>query len=358
MNNIGYAATSSTSPLSPFKFFRREPGPKDVNMEILYCGICHSDLHAVRSEWPGTIYPIVPGHEIVGRILKVGSMVKKFKVGDIAAVGCMVDSCRKCDSCLAGNEQFCEVGCIYTYNSPNVHTKGITYGGYASHMVADEDFVLRVPTSYKEKDLAGVAPLLCAGITTYSPLRYWKIGKGSKVGVVGLGGLGHMAIKLAHAMEARVVLFTSSSSKIEDGKRLGADEVILTKDPKNLESNQRSFDLIIDTVAVQHDLNPYINLLKQDGAMCLVGVPEKPHPALNVFNLIKLRRKLVGSLIGGIKETQEMLDFCASNNITSDVEVIPMDKVNEAYNRLVKGDVKYRFTIDMSTLDKSSLDKT
>ena len=293
-----------------------------------------------------TTYPAVPGHEIVGRVSKVGSDVRKFKDGDLAAVGCMLDSCRKCDRCKAGLENYCEVGATFTYNSPDPHLGGVTYGGYSKQIVVDENYVLKVPTNL---DLAGVAPLLCAGITTYSPLRHWKVGKGHKVGIVGLGGLGHMGVKLAHALGADVTLFTTSPNKKDDAKRLGAQHVIISKDQAEMEKHVRSFDFILDTVSAEHDLNAYLNLLKRDGAMVLVGAPEKPAPVA-AFNLIMARRSLSGSGIGGIRETQEMLDFCSKHGITADIELIPIQKINEAYERLLRSDVKYRFVIDMASL--------
>jgi uncharacterized zinc-type alcohol dehydrogenase-like protein len=342
----GYAAQSATTPLAPFSFERREPGPKDVQIEILYCGVCHSDLHTARNEWTNTIYPVVPGHEIVGRVSKVGSQVKKFKAGDAAGVGCLVYSCGHCENCKDGLENYCEQGLGGTYNSEDNHLGGMTYGGYSRSIVVDEAFVLQIP---KNLDLAATAPLLCAGITTYSPLRHWRVGKGQKVGVVGLGGLGHMGLKLAHAMGAHVVLFTTSANKIEDAKRLGADEVVLTKDPSQMEKQTNSFDFILDTVSADHDVNAYLNLLKRDATMVLVGAPNTPVGVAS-FSLIFKRRNFAGSLIGGLPETQEMLDFCAEHNIVSDIEIIPMQKINEAYERMLKSDVKYRFVIDMSSL--------
>jgi uncharacterized zinc-type alcohol dehydrogenase-like protein len=342
----GYAAQSATTPLAPFSFERREPGPKDVQIEILYCGVCHSDLHTVRNEWGNTIYPVVPGHEIVGRVSKVGSQVTKFKEGDAAGVGCLVYSCGHCENCKDGLENFCEQGLGGTYNSEDKHLGGMTYGGYSRSIVVDEAFVLQIP---KNLDLAATAPLLCAGITTYSPLRHWKVGKGQKVGVVGLGGLGHMGLKLAHAMGAHVVLFTTSANKIADAKRLGADEVVLTKDASQMEKHVNTFDFILDTVSADHDVNAYLNLLKRDATMVLVGAPSTPVGVAS-FSLIFKRRNFSGSLIGGLPETQEMLDFCGEHNIVSDIEIIPMQKINEAYERMLKSDVKYRFVIDMATL--------
>lgn len=347
---LAYAASNATSPLAPFRLDRREPGPHDIQIHILFCGVCHSDLHTVRNEWKGTVYPVVPGHEIVGRVTKVGKDVKDFKEGEFVAVGCMVDSCHACPSCKENLEQYCEKGATFTYNSPDKYNSKMTYGGYSSSIVVDEKFVLHIPKEFKESDLPGVAPLLCAGITTYSPLRHWKVGKGSKVGVVGLGGLGHMAIKLAHAMGAHVILFTSSSGKVADGKKLGADDVVLTKNSEELKKHANSLDFIIDTVAASHSLDPYVELLKRDGTLCLVGAPEHPHPSPTVGNLIFKRRAIGGSLIGGIQETQEMLDFCGKHHIKSDIELIPIQKINEAYERMLKSDVKYRFVIDMGSL--------
>lgn len=341
-----YAAQSATSPLAPFSFTRREPLPQDVQLEILFCGVCHSDLHTVRNEWKGTIYPAVPGHEIVGRVTAVGDEVKRFKAGDLAAVGCMVDSDRTCPNCKAGFEQFCNAGFTGTYNSPDKHLGGMTYGGYSKSIVVNQHFVLHLPD---KKNLAGVAPLLCAGITTYSPLRHWNVGKGQKVGIVGLGGLGHMGVKLANAMGAHVVLFTTSPNKKEDAQRLGAHEVVVSKNQNEMDRHLNSFDFILDTVSAQHDLNAYLALLKRDATLTLVGAPENP-PVVEPFNLIIKRRQYAGSLIGGIPETQEMLDFCAERGITSDVEVIPIQKINEAYERMLRSDVKYRFVIDMASL--------
>ena len=320
--------------------------PQDVQIEILYCGVCHSDLHTVRNEWKGTTFPAVPGHEIVGRVTAVGNEVKRFKVGDIAAVGCLVDSCRTCANCKAGLEQYCDVGFIGTYNSPDKYLGGMTYGGYSKSIVVDQYFVLHVPD---KNNLAGVAPLLCAGITTYSPLRHWKVGKGQKVGIVGLGGLGHMGVKLASAMGAHVVLFTTSPNKKEDAQRLGAHEVVVSKNQNEMDRHVNSFDFILDTVSAQHDLNAYLALIKRDGTLTLVGAPEHP-PAVEPFSLIFKRRQYAGSLIGGIPETQEMLDFCAKHKLTADVEVIPIQKINEAYERMLRSDVKYRFVIDMASL--------
>jgi uncharacterized zinc-type alcohol dehydrogenase-like protein len=346
----GFSAGSADQKLAPFTFQRRDPGPTDVAIEILYCGVCHSDLHTARNEWHNTLYPCVPGHEIVGRVTAVGTAVTKFKVGDTAAVGCLVDSCRTCPNCSAGLEQYCDNGFTGTYNSPDTKSGGHTFGGYASHIVVEQDFVLKVPANL---DLAATAPLLCAGITTWSPLRHWKAGPGKKVGIVGLGGLGHMGVKLAHALGAHVVLFTTSTSKVADGKKLGADEVVLSTDAAAMAAHTESFDLIVDAVAGDHDVNAYLNLIKRDGTMVQVGAPEKPMPVAP-FSVIWKRRNFAGSLIGGIAETQEMLDFCGAHGIVSDVEIIPIDKINEAYERMLKSDVKYRFVIDMATLPKAT----
>jgi len=348
-NTKAYAAASATSPLASTQINRRNPTEHDVQIEILFCGICHSDVHSVRNEWSdfmSTTYPLVPGHEIVGRVTQVGSAVTKYKIGDLAAIGCMVDSDGSCPSCKAGFEQFCQ-NAIFTYNSPDKHkTAPVTYGGYSASIVADERFVLRVPENL---DLAGVAPLLCAGITTYSPLRHWGVSEGKKVGVVGLGGLGHMGVKFAHAFGAHVVVFTTSPDKTEDARRLGADEVVVSRHADEMQKHAGSFDFILDTVSAKHDINAYLNLLRLDGNITLVGAPEKPMDVA-AFSLIMGRRSLSGSMIGGIAETQEMLDFCSQHNITADVEVIPIQKVNEAYDRVLKSDVKYRFVIDMASL--------
>ncbi len=352
MNIIhAYAAQNEKSPLAPFSYQPRQLREHDVQIEVLYCGVCHSDLHQARNEWHNTIFPVVPGHEIVGRITATGSATTKFKTGDIVGVGCMVDSCRSCPSCQDGLEQYCENGFVPTYNGTDRFDGKVTFGGYSSDVVVHEDFVLRVPENL---DLAGVAPLLCAGITTYSPLSHWKVGPGQKVGIVGLGGLGHMGVKIAHAMGAKVVLFTTSPSKIADGKRLGADEVVVSKDPEQMAKHTNSFDFILNTVAAQHDLTPFINLLKRDGNMTLVGVPEHDHPAPSVASLIFKRRSVSGSLIGGIAETQEMLDFCGKHNIISDIELIDIAQINDAYERMLKSDVKYRFVIDINTLRDSA----
>lgn len=340
-----YSAVSPTSGLAFTTIPRRNPAEHDVQIEILFCGICHSDLHSVRNEWGGTQYPIVPGHEIVGRVTKVGSAVTRFKVGDLAAVGCLVGSDRTCPACRAGLEQYCSK-MVLTFNSPDESTGAMTYGGYSESIVVTEHFVLRVPTNLA---LEGAAPLLCAGITTYSPLRHWGVTKGKKVGVVGLGGLGHMGVKLARAFGAHVVVFTTSQSKIEDARRLGADEVVISRDSAEMQKHAGSFDFILDTVSADHDINAYINLLRLDGNLTLVGAPEKPL-MVSAFPLIFGRRSFSGSLIGGLAETQEMLDFCGKNNITADVEVIPIQKANEAYERMLRSDVKYRFVIDMASL--------
>jgi uncharacterized zinc-type alcohol dehydrogenase-like protein len=344
-----FAAPSATSALVPYTLQRRSPRPQDVQVEILYCGVCHSDLHQVRNEWQmvmPTVFPCVPGHEIVGRVVKAGGAVKKFKEGDLAAVGCMVDSCRTCASCRAGEEQYCENGLTLTYNGEDKILGGVTYGGYSDSIVVDEAYVLHVPNGL---DPAGAAPLLCAGITTYSPLRHWNVGKGQKVGIVGLGGLGHMGVKFAKAFGANVVLFTTSPNKTADAIRLGADEVVISKNEGEMHKHAGSFDFILDAVSADHDLNAYLQLLKLDGTMTLVGAPEKP-AALYAFNLLMKRRRLSGSAIGGIRETQEMLDFCAEKGVTADIELIKIQHVNQAYERLLKSDVKYRFVIDMGSL--------
>jgi alcohol dehydrogenase (NADP+) len=341
-----YATQAATEPLAPFSIDRRKPTPTDVEIKILFCGVCHSDLHFARNEWHFTVYPAVPGHEIVGTVVSVGAEVKKYKVGDTVGVGCLVDSCRTCASCREGHEQYCDNGMIMTYGSTDPHLGGPTFGGYSQSIVVTEDFVLRIP---KNLDLAAAAPLLCAGITTYSPLRHWKVGAGMKVGIVGLGGLGHMAVKLAHAMGAEVTLFTTSPGKAADAKRLGAHDVVISKDDAQMSAHAGRFDFILDAVSADHDINAYLNLLKRDGNLTLVGAPEKPL-AVGAFPLLFRRRSLSGSLIGGLPETQEMLDFCGEHSITSDIEMIRMDQINEAYERMLKSDVKYRFVIDMATL--------
>jgi uncharacterized zinc-type alcohol dehydrogenase-like protein len=343
-----WAAQTATSALAPFTIERREPLPSDVAIEILYCGVCHSDLHQVRNEWHNSIYPVVPGHEIVGHVVKVGNAVKKFKVGDLAAVGCLVDSCRICSSCQRGLEQYCLNVPVFTYNGEDKHLGGMTYGGYSESITVDEAYTLKVSPKL---DLAATAPLLCAGITTYSPLRHWKVGPGQKAGIVGLGGLGHMGVKFAHAFGAHVVLFTTSPGKVDDGRRLGADEVVVSKDANAVAKHLGSFDFILDCVSASHDINAYLSLLKVDGTLTLVGAPEHPLPVA-VFSLLMGRRSFAGSGIGGIPETQEMLDFCAEKGIASDIETIEIQQVNEAYERLLKSDVKYRFVIDMASLKK------
>ena len=346
INAKGYAVQNATTPLGPFKFERREPGTNDVLIEILYCGVCHSDIHQVRNEWGGSKYPVVPGHEIVGRVVKVGAGVTKFKAGDLAGVGCLVDSCRTCPSCKEGLEQYCEGGFVGTYNSYEKDGKTLTYGGYSDKIVADQSFVLSIS---EKLSLDRVAPLLCAGITTYSPLREWKVGKGHRVAVLGLGGLGHMAVKLAASMGAEVTVLSTSANKEKDAKELGAHKFVVTKDAAAVNAVKNYFDFIIDTVSAQHDLNMYLSLLRLDGTMILLGVPPEA-PQIAAFGLIGKRRRLAGSLIGGIKETQEMLDYCAEHNIMSDVEVIPISEINNAYERMLKGDVHYRFVIDMKSL--------
>lgn len=343
----GYAALSAEAPLTPYEFQRRDVGPHDIEIEILYCGVCHSDLHQARNEWQGTIYPCVPGHEIIGRVLGVGKQVARFKEGDIAGVGCMVDSCRQCENCQAGEEQYCDSGPIFTYNSPEKELGGIqTFGGYSKHLVVDQAYALQVRDT---KNLASTAPLLCAGITTYSPLHHWNIKKGMKVGVVGLGGLGHMAVKLAKAMGNHVVLFSTSESKRQDGLRLGADEVVLSTQAHEMKAQKANFDFILNTVSAKHEIQPYMNLLRKSGTLTMVGAPEVPFQ-VSAFDLIMNRRNLAGSMIGGIQETQEALDFCAEHGVTSDIELINIQEINSAYERLLKSDVKYRFVIDMKSL--------
>lgn len=341
-----FGTEAAEAPLNQLNINRRQATPHDVEIEILYCGVCHSDLHTARNEWHGTIYPYVPGHEIVGRIVSVSDHVKKFKVGDVGAVGCLVDSCGECEYCKEGLEQYCEPGATQTYNSPDKHLGTQTYGGYSESIVLDEDFVLRVPENL---DLAATAPLLCAGITTYSPLKHWNVGPGKKVGVVGLGGLGHMAVKIAKAMGAEVIVFTTSPSKVEDAKRLGADDVVLSKDEEQMKRYAGKLHFVLDAVSAQHDINVYLNQLRVDGSLALVGAPEDPLPVA-AFTLIPFRRSFAGSAIGGIPETQEMLDFCGRHNMVSDIEMINIQQINEAYKRLLKGDVKYRFVIDMASI--------
>ena len=344
-----FSAQTATSPLAHASIDRRDVGPRDVQIDIQYCGVCHSDLHTARGEWPGVVFPVVPGHEIVGKVVKVGAEVKKFKVGDVAAVGCMVDSCGVCPTCVQGEQIYCEKGDVtLTYNSPDKNMPGkMTYGGYSKSIVVTEGFCCRVPAGM---NLAATAPLLCAGITTYSPLKHWGAGPGKKVGIVGLGGLGHMGVKFASAFGAHTVLFTTSAGKVEDGKRLGADEVVVSRDEAAMGKHADSFDFILSTVAVSHNLDAYTNLLRKNGTLCLVGAPSSPHPSPSLWPLIMRRRSIAGSAIGGIAETQEMLDFCAKKKIVSDVEMIPIQKINEAYERMLKNDVKYRFVIDMASL--------
>lgn len=344
-----FGTEAAEAPLKQLNIKRRKPVAHDVEIEILFCGVCHSDLHTVRNEWHGTVYPCVPGHEIVGRVLSVGDHVSRFKPGDMAAVGCLVDSCRECEHCKEGLEQFCDVGSTGTYNSPDKYLGTRTYGGYSEKIVVDEAFVLKVPANL---DPAAAAPLLCAGITTYSPLKHWKVGPGQKVGIIGLGGLGHMAVKIAKAMGAEVIVYTTSESKIEDAKRLGADDVVLSKDAEQMKRYAGKLNFILDAVSAQHNINLYLAQLKVDGALTLVGAPEMPLPVAP-FSLIGRRRSFAGSLIGGIPETQEMLDFCGKHKIVSDIEIISMQQINEAYERLLKGDVKYRFVIDMASLRRS-----
>ena len=341
-----YAAKSAATPIEPWSINRRDTKPHDVQIDILYCGVCHSDLHTARNEWGGTIYPCVPGHEIVGRVTKVGDHVKKYKAGDLVGVGCMVDSCRECDNCKEGLEQYCSGGMVGTYNGQERDGSGVTYGGYSKQIVVTEDFVLKVS---EKLPLEGVAPLLCAGITTYSPLRHWKVGKGDKVGVLGLGGLGHMGVKLAVSFGAEVTMLSHTPSKEEDAKRLGAHKFLLTSDKEKVKGASNYFDFILDTVSASHDYNTYLNMLNTNGVMVCVGAPSEP-AVVPAFNLIFQRRSIAGSLIGGIPETQEMLDYCAEHNITSDVEVINIKDINESYERMLKGDVRYRFVIDMATL--------
>jgi uncharacterized zinc-type alcohol dehydrogenase-like protein len=347
LSSSGYGATRADAPLRKLDFHRRDPLPDDVQIEILYCGVCHSDLHTARNEWGNTIYPVVPGHEVVGRVTAVGTEVSRWREGDLVGVGCMVDSCLRCSACREGLEQYCEVGFVGTYNGEEMHTGGMTYGGYASNIVVRDSFVLRIPPTL---DPAAAAPLLCAGITTWSPLRQWKVGRGQKVGIVGLGGLGHMGLKLASALGAHVVLFTTSPAKREDAMRLGAHDVVVSKDAAQMQRHLASFDFILNTVAAPHPLDPFLELLRRDGTMTLVGAPATPHPSPQVFNLIMRRRRLAGSLIGGIAETQEMLDFCGEHGIVSDIEIIRIQDINTAYERMLRSDVKYRFVIDMESL--------
>jgi uncharacterized zinc-type alcohol dehydrogenase-like protein len=348
MTTKAYGAHAADKPLEPIAIERRAPGPHDVQVDIAYCGVCHSDLHTVRSEWGGTLYPCVPGHEIVGQVTAVGGQVTRFKLGDTVGVGCLVGSCQRCASCAEGLEQYCENGFVGTYNGPTGDAPGHTLGGYSQRIVVDDKFVLKI--RHPKEQLAAVAPLLCAGITTYSPLKHWNVGPGKKVGIVGIGGLGHMGVKIAHAMGAHVVAFTTSESKRQDALQLGADEVVVSRDEAQMRVHRGSFDLILDTVAASHSLDAYSELLKRDGTLVLVGVPEHAHPSPNVANLIFKRRAIAGSLIGGLAETQEMLDFCADKGIVSDIEMIPAQKIDEAYERMIRSDVKYRFVIDIATV--------
>ena len=348
MTTKAYGASAADQPIVALDIERRATGPHDVQVDIAYCGVCHSDLHTVRSEWPGTLYPCVPGHEIVGHVSAVGSGVTGFKVGDTVGVGCLVDSCQHCGACHDGLEQYCENGFVGTYNGRTADAPGHTLGGYAQRIVVDQKFVLHI--RHPQEQLAAVAPLLCAGITTYSPLRHWNIGPGKKVGIVGIGGLGHMGIKIAHAMGAHVVAFTTSESKREEARALGADDVVISKDPAQMKAHAGSFDFILNTVAASHNLDAFTSLLKRDGTLCLVGVPEHPHPTPNIGNLIFKRRAIAGSLIGGIAETQEMLDFCAQHGIVADIEMIDAQGIEAAYARMLKSDVKYRFVIDTASM--------
>ena len=347
LQSHGYAAHDKKSPLIPFSFERRDPGPNDVVVEIAYCGVCHSDIHQVRDEWGNAIYPMVPGHEIVGRVAKVGSAVRKFKEGDLAGVGVMVDTCRVCEACKASLEPYCTKGMVGTYNARG-YNGDVMYGGYSNNIVVDERYVFTISPKL---NLAAVAPLLCAGITTYSPLRHWKAGLGKKVGIIGLGGLGHMALKFAHSFGAHVVQFTTSENKVADAKKLGADEVVISKDPDAMAKQAGTFDFVLDCVAASHDLNLYLDLLGLNGTLCSVGLPETPL-SIAQFSILKNRRSLAGSMIGGMKETQQMLDYCADHDIVSDIELIPITRIAEAYERVIQGDVKYRFVIDMATLPK------
>ena len=344
--SLGYAAQSADSDLAPLRFDRRDPGPDEVLIEIEYCGVCHSDLHQAHNDWKSTLYPCVPGHEIIGRITEIGSKVSKFSIGDRAGVGCIVDSCGHCGSCDEGLEQYCEKGMTGTYNG-RLPDGTHTYGGYSQRVTVKQDYVLRIPDTL---DAAAAAPLLCAGITTYSPLRNWKVGPGQKVGIVGLGGLGHMGVKLAHAMGADVTLFTTSPGKAEDAKRLGASRVVISKERDQMKAVRGEFDFILNTVAVAHNLDPFLACLRRDGVMVLVGAPDQPHPSPSIGQLLGKRRSLAGSMIGGIAETQDMLDFCAEHGLVSDIEIIAMDEINTAWERMLKGDVKYRFVVDMATL--------
>jgi uncharacterized zinc-type alcohol dehydrogenase-like protein len=350
-NIKAFGTEAAEAPLNQLNINRRKPTPHDVEIDILFCGVCHSDLHTARSEWGPSMYPCVPGHEIVGKVISVGNHVGKFKVGDVVGVGCMVDSCRECEYCKEGLEQYCEPGMTGTYNAPDKNLPGNpTFGGYSESIVVDENYVLHIPENL---DLAATAPLLCAGITTYSPLHHWKVGPGHKVGIVGIGGLGHMGIKIAKAMGATVVAFTTSESKFEEAQRLGADEVVLSKDPEQMAKYHGKLNFVLDAVSAEHDINAYLNLLRVDGSLALVGAPEQPLPVA-AFSLIPKRRSFAGSMIGGIAETQEMLNFCGEHNITADIEMIDIQNINEAYERLLKGDVKYRFVIDMASLKNAN----
>jgi uncharacterized zinc-type alcohol dehydrogenase-like protein len=348
MTTKAYGTHGADKSLESMAIARRAPGPRDVQVEIAFCGVCHSDLHTARAEWGGTLYPCVPGHEIVGKVSAVGGEVTGFKVGDTVGVGCLVGSCGHCAACDEGLENYCENGFVGTYNGPTADAPGHTLGGYSQRIVVDQRFVLHI--RHPEEQLAAVAPLLCAGITTYSPLRHWNVGPGKKVGIVGIGGLGHMGIKIAHAMGAHVVAFTSSDGKLRDALALGADEVVISRDKGQMRPHAGSFDMILDTVAASHDLDAFTSLLKRDGTLVLVGVPEHAHPSPNVGNLIFKRRAIAGSLIGGLPETQEMLDFCAEHGIVADIELIAAQDIDKAYDRMVRSDVKYRFVIDSATL--------
>lgn len=346
---IGYAATTPTSSLAPFHFETRDLRGQDVLIDILYCGVCHTDLHIARNEWKNTIYPLVPGHEIVGRVSEVGPEVTSFKVGDLVGVGCIIGSCQSCSSCHEKLEQYCEKGFTLTFNSRDPKTGTVNYGGFSKQIVVEDKFVLKIPKKFKEKDLPAVAPLLCAGITTYSPLRNWKVSKGTRVGIVGLGGLGHLAVKLARAMGAHVVVFTTSPQKAQEAQKLGAHEVVFSKQAEAMKNYANSLDFILSTVAAPYDINGYLELLSRDGTLCLVGLPSQPHPSLRADLLINKRRKVAGSLIGGIQETQELLDFCAEHDVLAQIELISIDKINESFERMLKSDVKYRFVIDISS---------
>ncbi len=345
----GYAALSATSPLEPWSFERRDVGEHDIELEILYCGVCHSDIHFARNEWLQTVYPVVPGHEIVGRVTMVGSKVSSFKIGDPAAVGTIVDCCGTCRECKNNLEQYCEKGFTMTFNSFDKYTQGVTYGGYSKLIMVNEKYVLKIPQEFKQEDLAAVAPLLCAGITTYSPLKFWEIGKGHTVGIIGIGGLGHIAVKLARALGAHVVAITTSPDKQTDALRLGAHEAVLSTDNAAMQKHHNSLDFIVNTIPFSHDLSTYLALLRLNGKMCLVGIPNQPHEPLYANALIEKRKSLAGSLIGSIKETQELLDFCGKNQITADIEMIPIQQINEAFNKVVDKEVRYRYVIDLAS---------